>query len=156
MMILRMISIIIVLTNLSNSIAQNVSDSCIFQSPIHTQEEICKIEFDSTLNCDVVYFPEIEAIFPGGFQKMNDFITKNIKYIDPNKFLELSGKNNPTIVSFIIEKDGKLSHAHIRQTVTKEMDEAVLELIYNMPNWIPARCNEKNVPSLYYIPIKFW
>jgi hypothetical protein len=156
MMIRRITSIIILQISLSNTFAQNVSDSCVFRSPIPTPEEICKIEFDTTLNFDVVYFPEIEAIFPGGFHKMRDFITKNIKYIDPNKYIELSGKNNATIVSFIIEKDGKLSHVHIKQSVTQEMDDVVLALVYKMPDWEPARCNEKNVPSLYYLPIKFW
>ncbi|WP_186461735.1 energy transducer TonB [Mucilaginibacter pallidiroseus] len=81
-----------------------------------------------------VYFDDTEIYpkFPGGIGAFNQYIEQNLGWPE--------GKKSPgkVIVSFVIEKNGSVSHARIVKPFSAEYDVAVLKVIKNSPKWIPG------------------
>ncbi len=55
----------------------------------------------------------------------------------------------------IIETDGSISDIKLLRGTFKKINEASLDLIKKMPNWIPAQKNGIEVRSKVYIPIRW-
>jgi hypothetical protein len=81
--------------------------------------------------------PENEAKFPGGKQKL-------IQYLKDNGIEKISESNihkdNLAAVKFTITEDGKVINAHVFSAAKDEKTDALLlEIICNMPDWEPAK-----------------
>jgi len=90
--------------------------------------------------------------FPGGQNKLNRYLKKNLKY--PKVDLE-SRVQGTVLVSFIIEKDGSLSNFEIIRNVSQAIDAEALRVVKNSPNWEPAKLDEKPVRVRYTLPVIF-
>jgi len=66
--------------------------------------------------------------------------------------LDVQGK---VIITFIVEKNGILSHFTIVKKLYPTFDEEALRVIKKMPKWIPGKVNGKPVRSYYSQPIYF-
>ncbi|WP_417264895.1 energy transducer TonB [Brumimicrobium sp.] len=107
---------------------------------LFSQEEI-----DTT----IVLYPDIEAEFPGGPTEMKRFIIDNLEY--PKIEFE-TVPNGRIFVEFIINIDGSIEQVIVRKEGLKELDNAYIELVKNMPNWIPAEVEGKKVRSRALLP----
>jgi TonB family protein len=91
--------------------------------------------------------------FNGGFNALVDYLVSNIKYPEEAK------KNNITgtvFVSFVVEKDGKISNTSILKSANPLLDEEALRVVNSMPNWKPGLNDEgKAVNVKFNLPIKF-
>jgi TonB family protein len=91
--------------------------------------------------------------FNGGFNALVDFLVTNIKYPEEAK------KNNITgtvFVSFVVEKDGKISNTAIMKSANPLLDEEALRVVNAMPKWKPGLNDEgKEVNVKYVLPVKF-
>lgn len=58
-------------------------------------------------------------------------------------------------VTFIIEKDGRVSGAHALRSVEHSLDSAAVACISSMPKWTPGMQNGQVVRVRYEIPIRF-
>lgn len=101
---------------------------------------------------EIVDFPDIEAKFPGGPDRMKRYLAKNIRY--PETAMEL-GDQGKVYVEFVVEKDGSLSNVHVVRGVSKEIDKESVRVISNMPNWKPAINNNEYVRARCRVPINF-
>ncbi len=90
--------------------------------------------------------------FPGGFQKMQEFIEINLRY---PKELEETCVQGRVIIAFIVERNGKLSNIRVVKSVHPALDKEALRIVNLMPEWIPGRQNGKKVRVKYIIPITF-
>ncbi len=90
--------------------------------------------------------------FPGGFQKMNEFIEENLRY---PKALEEACVQGRVIVCFIVERNGKLSNVKVVKSVHPALDKEALRIVKLMPKWIPGRQNGITVRVKYIIPVTF-
>ena len=90
--------------------------------------------------------------FPGGTQKLKEFIEKNLRY---PKELEESCVQGRVIVRFIVERNGKLSNVKVVKSVHPVLDKEALRIVKLMPRWIPGRQNGITVRVKCYIPIIF-
>lgn len=95
---------------------------------------------------------EIHPSYPGGKQKMNQFIKQNLKYPQLSKKYNIGGK---VIVDFVIDINGKIVDANIKQSVNKEIDNEALRIINSMPKWKPGLQDGIPVKVKYRIPIVF-
>lgn len=95
-------------------------------------------------------FPDVEARFPGGAAKMQHFITENIVY--PDSLVEMD-EISKIYFTFIVEKDGSLSNIDVLKPVNPIYHEHYMELMLQMPAWIPAQLNGRNVRSRCRLPI---
>ena len=90
--------------------------------------------------------------FPGGTQKLKEFIEENLRY---PKELEESCVQGRVIVRFIVERNGKLSNVKVVKSVDPVLDKEALRIVKLMPRWIPGRQNGITVRVKCYIPIIF-
>ena len=90
--------------------------------------------------------------FPGGTQKLKEFIEENLRY---PKELEESCVQGRVIVRFIVERNGKLSNVKVVKSVHPVLDKEALRIVKLMPRWIPGRQNGISVRVKCYIPIIF-
>ena len=96
--------------------------------------------------------PEVMPEYPGGIQALMSFIGENVEY--PADALEknLSGK---AYVSFVVEKDGRVSEAKVLKGVCESIDNEALRVVKAMPKWTPGKMDGKNVRVKYILPITF-
>ena len=90
--------------------------------------------------------------FPGGTQKLKEFIEKNLRY---PKALEEACVQGRVIVCFIVERNGKLSNVKVVKSVHPALDKEALRIVKLMPKWIPGRQNGITVRVKYIIPVTF-
>lgn len=90
--------------------------------------------------------------FPGGSQKLKEFIEENLRY---PKELEETCVQGRVIVRFIVERNGKLSNVKVVKSVHPALDKEALRIVKLMPRWIPGRQNGITVRVKCYIPIIF-
>ncbi len=90
--------------------------------------------------------------FPGGFQKMNEFIEENMQY--PKECAE-KGIFGRVIVAFVVERSGQLSNIRVVKSVHRALDKEALRIVKLMPRWIPGEQNGVTVRVKYIIPIPF-
>lgn len=92
------------------------------------------------------------ASFPGGMQKMMEFLMINVKYPKDAEKQQLQGK---VVVKFIVTKDGSLKDVTIVKGVAESLDNEAIRVVKAMPKWIPAETGGKKVDSEYWLPIDF-
>lgn len=90
--------------------------------------------------------------FPGGLDKFYDFLGKNIKYPAEMKQKNVEGK---VFVSFVVEKDGSLSHMKILREPGYGSGKESVRVMKLSPKWIPGEQNGKKVRVQYTVPITF-
>lgn len=90
--------------------------------------------------------------FPGGMQKLYDFIYENVKYPEEAKKTKLEGK---VYVQYTVLKDGRISDAKVVKGVHLLLDTEALRVINLMPNWLPGTSDGKEVDVKYTLPINF-
>lgn len=101
----------------------------------------------------VVYdIPETMPYFPGGQELLLKYLADNIKY--PASAVKAK-KQGRVIVTFIVQKDGSVTHAKIAKSIDPELDAEALRIVKGMPKWTPGTQNGKPVSVRYMVPVKF-
>lgn len=90
--------------------------------------------------------------FPGGQVALVKFLSKNIKYPQKYKSDKLNGR---VFVSFVIDKEGKVTSAKIVKSLNSECDAEALRVISKMPDWIPGEKNGVKVAVQFGLPVNF-
>ena len=90
--------------------------------------------------------------FPGGMEKMYEFLSKLQKYPDMEADAGIQGK---VYVEFVVEKDGKISEVKLKKGVSAGLDKEAQRLVKAMPNWNPGKMNGKAVKCRFVLPVKF-
>ena len=107
-------------------------------------------EHTTTVNKDSVY-QDVDQwpSFPGGEEMLMKYITKNLHYP------ESAIKNNAgrLTISFIVEKDGTLSHIEIIRCNDENLSVEGVRLIKSMPKWEPGKKDGNIVRVKYILPI---
>jgi len=89
----------------------------------------------------------------GGMTALYKFLADKIIY--PKKAKD-KGVQGIVYVSFIVEKDGKLSDVKIMRDMGGfGLGEEAVRVIKLMPPWKPAKINGKAVRATYNVPVKF-
>jgi len=97
---------------------------------------------------------ETEAAFPGGVKGWREFLQKNLKSTVPVE----NGANKGTytvITQFIVHKDGSISDVKTLTNHGHGMEDEVLRVMKESPNWIPATQNGCNVTAYRKQPVTF-
>ena len=90
--------------------------------------------------------------FPGGTNKLMDYLNKNIRY--PEALAE-SCVQGRVICTFVVEKDGSISDVKVAKSVDPLLDEEAVRLVSSMPKWNPGRQNGVTVRVKYTVPVTF-
>ncbi len=92
----------------------------------------------------------------GGFPGGNEFLLEYIesRFIYPGE-AQKSGITGKVVIEFTVDVDGQVKDPAILQSLGHGCDEVALDIVNNMPDWIPSLQNGELVPVKYKLPIKF-
>lgn len=96
-------------------------------------------------------FAEVQPQFPGGEDKMNEWLSENLRYPPYAKENEIQGK---VVVRFVVDKNGEIGKIEIIKSM-KVFDEEVLRVVKSMPKWKPGKQNGRSVPVWFVLPVVF-
>ena len=91
--------------------------------------------------------------FKGG--SPNDFavwVSQNVKY---PKSAKEAGIEGTVKVHFVIDKKGKISEAHVCESVHPLLDKEAVKVIKKSPKWKPAKKDGRPVKVSYTMPVMF-
>ena len=107
---------------------------------------------DSTTRVKVFDVVEQMPQYPGGDEKMFEFIAQHLKY--PDIAVE-SCVQGSVFIRFIVFSNGKPGDYKVLRSLDPAFDKEAIRVLKLMPRWIPGKQNGVNVNVYFYLPIKF-
>jgi protein TonB len=89
--------------------------------------------------------------FPGGMQKMMDFINRNLHFPVEASEMAIQGR---VICGFVVEKDGTISIMEVVRSLYHPIDAEAIRVIGRMPRWKAGRQNGKPVRVYFLLPVR--
>ena len=111
-----------------------------------------EVEEEEVVETEIFTIVEEMPDFPGGMQKLADYLAKNIKY--PQMARE-SGIQGRVFVNFVIEPDGHVSNVNVMRSLGGGCDEEAIRVVKSMPKWKPGKQRGKPVRVSYILPVNF-
>lgn len=93
-----------------------------------------------------------EARFPGGLERMKQYISENFPLDSIPEETRLNGR---VYVQFIVCSSGEIEDVRIARGLNYETDRVCIEFIKNMPNWTPAEDVNGPMDSRVRLPLIF-
>ena len=90
--------------------------------------------------------------FPGGKEKLKEFLSKNLKY--PVE-CEASGITGKVVVGFVVEKDGKVTQVKLNRSSDPAFNMEAYRVMKKMPRWIPGKVGDEPITVRYKLDINF-
>ena len=97
----------------------------------------------------IMVVAEVQPDFNGN---LNQWIGENVRYPEEAYANQIDGR---VFVTFVIEKDGAVTHARVVRSAHPLLDAEALRVIAGMPKWKPAMSEGKNVRFEKTLPITF-
>lgn len=91
-------------------------------------------------------------MFPGGERALMQYLTSNIIY--PKKARKNNIQGN-VVLSFVVEKSGKISKIEVLRGVGGGCTEEAVRVIEQMPPWEPGKTDGVPVKVRFTLPIRF-
>ena len=88
--------------------------------------------------------------FPGGMDKLMEYLSKNIKYPSIAQENNIQGR---VIVEFVVNKDGSIVEPKVMRSVDTSLDNEAMRVIKSMPKWNPGKQRGKAVRVRYTVPV---
>ena len=90
--------------------------------------------------------------FPGGMEKMYEFMQRTQKYPDMEYEAGIQGK---VYVQFTVARDGSIEEAKVLRSVSDGLDKEAMRLVKSMPKWNPGKMGGKAVKCRFNLPVVF-
>ena len=97
----------------------------------------------------IMVVAEVQPEFNGN---LNQWIGENVQYPEEAYANQIDGR---VFVTFVIEKDGSVTHARVVRSAHPLLDAEALRVIAGMPKWKPAMSEGKAVRFEKTLPITF-
>jgi protein TonB len=95
---------------------------------------------------------EKEAQFPGGMNKLIDFLNKNLQYPDAERE---RGEEGTSTVEFVVDANGNISDVKVISSAGASFDKEAMRVVRMMPKWNPGMQGGQPVPSYYSLPVSY-
>lgn len=117
------------------------------------QDLSCLDSSDASTDDSFIYdVVEEMSEFPGGMEKLMEYIKAQIRYPDTAQRAGIQGR---VIVSFVIEKNGAVSHPEVIRSVHSELDAEAIRIVSSMPKWKPGKQNGVPKRTRFTVPVAF-
>lgn len=93
-----------------------------------------------------------KAEFPGGPDKLKEYLSKNLSY--PQIAMD-EGIEGKVFVKFVVSSKGTIKDAKIIRSVDPALDAEALRVVNAMPAWTPAEQHKKPCASYFTLPVNF-
>jgi len=107
---------------------------------------------EDTTEAREVFYVEPNPEYPGGYEQMPKFLQDNLKYAD---FDSVNFIKKTAFLQFIVSETGKVTNVKVLRGIGRKYDKEAVRVVKMMPKWIPGRQNNRAVPVMYQIPVKF-
>jgi hypothetical protein len=114
------------------------------------QPKVCKTEIDSLTKQLVYVTVDVNPLNEGGDGALRKKIEKNI--IADNIRIDTENYDPNVIVAVIVDTDGSIKGCRIVKDRSNKIGQQLLDIIKSF-KWTPAKCDNKNVPMIYKIPL---
>ncbi len=84
--------------------------------------------------------------------KMFGYLRENIKYPEVAKSEGIEGR---AVVSFVVDKSGKIRDVEVVQDPGNGMGEEAQRIVQSFPDWVPGLLKGEKVNVKYLIPVRF-
>jgi protein TonB len=116
-------------------------------------KQIQKIPIDSLINEDNTYaFVEKMPEFIGGRDSLKAYLKRAASQIELTTKNKLKGR---VYVSFIVTRSGHVYRPRIMIGVSKELNEAAIQIVSSFPLWKPGKQNGESLNVILQLPIDF-
>jgi TonB family protein len=121
-------------------------DRMLMENKLYMDEGICP-----TQCCDPVISEFVShASFPGGTAALEAYLNSTVKMPVP------APQQGVVMVEFEVKTNGKVRKVKVQKGLTPLLDEMAVDIVQDMPNWIPAQSTEgKPKKSMVYLPVVF-
>ncbi len=128
-------------------VIQDTDDEVVtFTPPDNTDDEVV------VAKVEIFEIAQVQPAFPGGEEKLYEFLGKNLKYPAIAKESNIQGK---VYVQFVVWTDGSIRDVTVLRGIGGGCDEEATRVVKMMPNWTPGEQMGKAVAVRYRLPIKF-
>ena len=103
-------------------------------------------------NDEPIEYPEVVPEFPGGDDSLFAYLYRNVSYPAEAKKADIRGR---VFVTFVVEKDGRITGERILRDIGGGCGEEVLRVIRAMPKWKPGTQDGKPVRVQFNLPVAF-
>ena len=121
----------------------------------HANEEMVELTEDPVIDptlpendTAIVVISDVMPEFPGGEDSLFAFLFRNIKYPVEAKKADIQGR---VFVTFVVEKDGRITGERILRDIGGGCGEEVLRVIRTMPKWKPGTQDGKPVRVVVFL-----
>jgi TonB family protein len=91
--------------------------------------------------------------FPGGEEKLSEYIMSNLKY--PREAQE-HGTSGTVFVQFVVKSDGKISDVKtVGKVKGNGLEEEAIRVVKSMPSWVPGEQEGQKVSVQFNLPIRY-
>lgn len=80
---------------------------------------------------------------------LKNYVYSNIKWPD------MFDGEGTVLVSFMIQKNGKVKDIIVIKSLCTQCDEEVIRVFSSMPDWLPGEVDSKPVDIKLYFPVEF-
>ena len=122
------------------------------KKPNETASGRYEYEYNIYENPQVYQAVEKMPEFPGGKQRLLDWVMKSIQYPAEAREMGIQGR---VIVQFVVNKSGKAVEPVIVQSLHHLLDDEAIRLIESMPRWKPGEEKGEPVRVKFTMPINF-
>ena len=119
---------------------------------LYKENQECAVHLKHTSTTKVYDVVEEMPQFPGGIDKMMEYLAVNLRY---PKEAEEKGLQGRVIANFVIEPDGSITNAKVVKPLDPALDAEALRLVNGMPKWTPGKQDGVPMRVKYTIPITF-
>lgn len=91
--------------------------------------------------------------FKGGDEMLSKYISEGISGFDPRESDTIT--DSRINVFFVVEIDGQISNVVVKDSTPFILKERAIEIVQQMPNWIPGKIENTTVRSLFAVPVDF-
>ncbi|QJW89473.1 energy transducer TonB [Spirosoma taeanense] len=110
------------------------------------------LDSKSTPSRPIYTVAEEHPAFPGGMNKLGNYLRKNLQYPQAARQARKEGK---VFVTFIVGEQGAIEEVRALNSLDPELDAEAVRVVQAMPNWKPAKVAGKAVACRYNLPINF-
>ena len=110
------------------------------------------VEEEEVQEQEIFQIVEEMPSYPGGEQKLMEFVAKNIKYPQIARETGIQGR---VFVGFVVEPDGSVSNVKVLRGIGGGCDEEAMRVVKSMPKWKPGKQRGKAVRVSYMLPVNF-
>ena len=101
---------------------------------------------------EIFVFVEDQPGYPGGDKARIKYLQDNIKF--PVMAIE-SGIQGTVYVTFVVEKDGRITSVKVLRGIGGGCDEEAVRVIKKMPRWKPGKQRGRSVRVQFNMPVRF-